>query len=550
MCRALPFRRILGAGDADWRRRVVGQLAVVRHEAPVACCLLSADGHRSARAIHKVAGGLMTAGRCGSHGSANSIIAMKVCQSSRLTGCLLVTHLPVKAELQHRPELAGRPLIITAGGSQRPVVLDASAEATGVTAGQSVAAALSRCAGAVTLPVDAGYLSEVNDALLAALWDVVPTVEASGWGVFYLDLTGMAGVYGGTDGLALALLSAGEKWLRPRLGIGTGKFPAYCAARRAEAGGWQQVPDNASRWLSPLPMSWLPLGGDAIGRLQSFGIRMLGDVANLPVSSLAEFMGPDGIRAWRLARGIDPEPVIPTPLPERLSERLEFPFPVDTVPAIETGIHSLAERLWRSASLRARRVGESTLQGELLSGGHWRFERTLRQPTGSADGLARALLAGLGARNAGGGSRWPDAPLLDLSLTVGDLTAETGLQATIWQPERVVSIGDVAGVERLAAMAPGSALPERRWALGASLRPLIVPDRASVESVGGAPRRVNIDNRRWRPVAEVVDRWEVDTEWWTPEPVNRRYWRLALTDGGLLTVYRDLCTGDWFRQGY
>ena len=475
---------------------------------------------------------------------------MDLCVNSSLAGCLLVTHLPIKAEMQRRPELAGRPLIITSGDLKRPVVLDASADAAGVTAGQNVAEALSRCAGAVTLAVDAGYLSEVNDALLAALWDLVPAVEAAGWGVFYLDLTGMSGMYGGTDGLAQALLSAGEGWLRPRLGVGMSKFPAYCAAALAEAGDWRQVRDDAARWLAPLPVSWLPLDSDLKRRLQSFGIHTLGDVAKLTSSSLAEFMGPDGVRAWRLAQGIDPEPVLPTPLPERLSERLEFLFPVDTVPAIEAGVNSLAERLWRSASLRARRVGEATLQGELLSGGHWRFERALRQPAGSADALARTLLAGLGARDAGGGSRWPDAPLLDLSLTVGDLTAETGRQATIWQRERVVSIGDVAGVERLAAMAPGSALPERRWALGASLRPLNVPARASVESVAGAPRRVRTGDRHWRPVAQVVDRWEVDTEWWTPEPVNRRYWRLALTDGGLLTVYRDLDTGEWFRQGY
>ena len=97
------------------------------------------------------------------------------------------------------------------------------------------------------------------------------------------------------------------------------------------------------------------------------------------------------------------------------------------------------------------------------------FQRVLRQPAGSADALTRSLLAGLGARDGAGGSRWPDAPLLDLALTVGDLTAETGRQSSIWQQERVASVGDVAGVERLAAMAPMSAMPERRWALGASL---------------------------------------------------------------------------------
>ena len=348
---------------------------------------------------------LMTAGRCRSHGRANSIVVMNFLNDGRRTGCLLVTHLPVKAELQRRPELIGRQLIITSGDTARPAVLDASAEAHGVTVGQSVAEALSRCQGAVTLPVDAGYLSAVNDAVLAALWDVVPAVEAARWGVFYLDLTGMAGMYGGADELADALLSAGEEWLRPRLGIGMGKFPAYCASVRAEARGWKQVPTNTTRWLAPLPASWLPLDAVALARLEGFGIRTLGNLARLPASALAEFMGLDGIRAWRLAQGIDSDPVVPTLLPERVSERLEFPFPVDTVPAIEAGIRSLTQRLWHSASLRSCCVGEATIRGELLSGGDWRFERVLRQPAGSVDALTRSLLAGLGARDGTGGSR-------------------------------------------------------------------------------------------------------------------------------------------------
>ena len=475
---------------------------------------------------------------------------MNFLTDGRLTGCLLVTHLPVKAELQRRPELVGQPLIITNNDSARPVALDVSVEAAGVKAGQTVAEALSRCADAVTLPVDTGYLSEVNDGLLAALWNVVPVVETDGWGVFYLDLTGMENMYGGVAGLAEALLSVGVEWPRPRLGIGLGKFPAYCAAARAQAGMWKRVPADAARWLASLPTSWLPCGVDRIGRLDGFGIRTLGDVAQLPSSSLAEFIGADGIRLWRLAQGIDLAPVVPTPLPERHTERLEFPFPVDTVSAIEAGIRSLTERLWRSAPLRSRRVGEATVQGELVSGGDWSFQRTLRRPAGSADALERSLLAGLGARDGAGGSRWPDAPLLDLALTVGSLTAETGRQASIWQRERVANVGDVAGVERLAAMVRGSALPERRWALGASLTPVNLPAKASVEDVGGVPRRVMDGDRHWRPVEQVVDLWEVDTEWWTNHPVNRRYWRLVLAGGGLFTVYRDLATGQWFRQGY
>ena len=52
-----------------------------------------------------------------------------------------------------------------------------------------------------------------------------------------------------------------------------------------------------------------------------------------------------------------------------------------------------------------------------------------------------------------------------------------------------------------------------------------------------------------RPVQTIIDRWEVDTDWWTPEPARRRYWQTLLSAGGLTTVYHDLAAGTWHRQG-
>ena len=271
-----------------------------------------------------------------------------------------------------------------------------------------------------------------QDRLLVGLCGVVPYVEPAGLGVFYLDLTGMAAMHGGVDGLAGAILSAGDKRLSPRLGIGGGKFPAHCAAARADAGGWLRVPEDAAAWLAPLPVSWLPLSRDDADRLAGFGIATLGDVAALPFASLTDFLGPAGARAWNLAKGIDPEPVIPTALPEVLSEHLEFPFPVDTAAGVEAGLRALSERLWRSAALRSRRVGHAAMEGSLLAGGAWRFDRELRQPAASAEALVRALLAGLGAQDALGAGRWPEGPLLDLTLTASDLSAESGRQSALW----------------------------------------------------------------------------------------------------------------------
>ena len=103
------------------------------------------------------------------------------------TGCLLITHLPVKAELARRPELTGRPVIVAAGDPRRRVVMGAAPEAfaAGVRAGQPLTEALSRCAGAVALPADDRHLGEVNEAMLAALLGVADRVEPAGLGRFY-----------------------------------------------------------------------------------------------------------------------------------------------------------------------------------------------------------------------------------------------------------------------------------------------------------------------------------------------------------------------------
>ncbi len=465
---------------------------------------------------------LMTAARCALNKRLATIIAMLKLKDPTSTGCLLVTHLPVKAELLRRLELAGQPLIITDRTPGRQTVLDASVEAVGVRAGQTVAEALSRRSDAVTLPADSIYLSEVNDRLLVALCEVVPNVEPAGPGAFYLDLAGMAGMYGGVDGLAANTLSAGDERLSPRLGIGGGKFPAHCAAARADAGGWLRVPDDAAAWLATLPVSWLPLERDDAARLAGFGIATLGDVAALPPTSLTDFLGPVGLRAWNLANGIDPTPVIPTILPETLSERLEFPFPVDTAAGVEAGLRALSERLWRSA-LRARRVGHVTIEGSLLAGGAWRFDRELRQPAASADTLVRSLLAGLGAQDALSAGRWPEGPLLDLTLTASDLSPESGRQSALWTqpPRRTMPAVAIAGVDRLARMVPNSALPERRWAFASTLAPLATPAPVWVSCHGDTLQRVGGDQAGGKTVARVVDLWEVDTEWWTAAPVRR-----------------------------
>ena len=89
---------------------------------------------------------------------------------------------------------------------------------------------------------------------------------------------------------------------------------------------------------------------------------------------------------------------------------------------------------------------------------------------------------------------------------------------------------------------PGAAGGARR------LRPLNRPRSLRVEAgEDGRPLAVWLSGRR-HIVETVLESWRIDDEWWRPQPVSRLYYRLALEGGRVVTVYRDLVSGRWWRQ--
>jgi hypothetical protein len=49
-------------------------------------------------------------------------------------------------------------------------------------------------------------------------------------------------------------------------------------------------------------------------------------------------------------------------------------------------------------------------------------------------------------------------------------------------------------------------------------------------------------------VDAVREEWVVDDRWWTPRPLRRHYFELALADGRALTVFRRGASERWYRQ--
>ncbi len=63
---------------------------------------------------------------------------------------------------------------------------------------------------------------------------------------------------------------------------------------------------------------------------------------------------------------------------------------------------------------------------------------------------------------------------------------------------------------------------------------------------GGRPRLLYLPEGV-RKVQHIMEVWQVDDEWWR-NPISRRYAKLVLDDGRIITAYKDLVHRRWYLQ--
>jgi hypothetical protein len=55
---------------------------------------------------------------------------------------------------------------------------------------------------------------------------------------------------------------------------------------------------------------------------------------------------------------------------------------------------------------------------------------------------------------------------------------------------------------------------------------------------------------RKQAVKSIEDRWRIDDEWWRAVPLSRLYYAVLFHSGQRLVLYKDLVSGQWYKQGY
>ncbi len=213
---------------------------------------------------------------------------------------------------------------------------------------------------------------------------------------------GVERLYGGVQpALERALAAVGSTW-DPRIGAAGRRFTALAAASVARP---EQIllvaAQEEQEFLEPLPLSLLPMTPNHYAELEGLGLRSLGELARLPSGAVAERLGVEGKRAWRLAHGGRRARVRGRKPASELVEALVFPEAIANELTLRRALGSLLERLLARPERAGRPFRKLALVARLVDGGSWRRVTTLRDATAEVPRLAcRARAEAAGAAGA------------------------------------------------------------------------------------------------------------------------------------------------------
>jgi nucleotidyltransferase/DNA polymerase involved in DNA repair len=345
-----------------------------------------------------------------------------------MIGCVVIPGFELRAARRSRPALALRPAALAPMPGTEPLLgpVTAAAEELGVRPGMRLGEALATCPGLVLVEQDPSAAEQEWEGVLRRLEDAGFAVEAPGLGCVLFETRGVERLYGGLEpALRRALVAVGAGW-DPRAGAAERRFTALAAANVARPGQVLVVSDDrAGEFLAPLPLELLPLGGQTQGELRELGVRRLGQLAELPGSAVAERLGPEGRRAWGLARGGRRARVRGRRPPAEIVEALEFPEAVGNELTLRRALSALIERALGRPERAGRFVRKLALTARLVGGGSWRRTLTLREPIAERDRIRVALGPKL--------AELP-APVLELRIELVELTEDAGRQLELVRP--------------------------------------------------------------------------------------------------------------------
>ena len=474
---------------------------------------------------------------------------------------MFIAHLRAKVEMRRRPHLKERPGVIINRSRGRPTVIDHLPATSGVSVGMAIEEAMSKHASIVVLEADESSYREAFQQILSFLQGIGDHVEGSDLGTAYVRLDGLEKMHGGEERIIDLLLNCLPRDLEAQVGVGSGKFPAFTAARTSRPLTATALSTDAASFLAVHPIDLLPISPDTKEVMHRLGLHKMGDIASMKETDIVDQFGLCGAKAWRLCRGMDNSPLTTLRHEESIVERVSLPFSATSLEPLMAAADILLRRAYSRPQVHGRQAGVVTLFCGSPGGSSWGKVVRFRRGAGRWEDASRIIRVQLEADH-------PTVPVEEVTLTLADLDGESGAQGQLLPDVKKDREGRLVEMERqlrdrmdgrpalyrLAPIAPWHPAPEMR-VIGI---PIDHSDRNSVKAFSTPicvavregkehrPAAVRL-GERWYQVTDIEDLWSFDL-WWMPRPLTRTYYLLRREDGRKVTLFRNDGNGLWYQQ--
>jgi len=301
-------------------------------------------------------------------------------------------------EQRDHPHLRERPVIV--GGW---VVLAASyeAKANGVCTAMSLARARRLCPAAVVVEPRMAAYAEASKAVYRVFDDTTPLVEGLSIDEAFLDVRGLRRLSGTPNEIAVRLKGEVRErvGLPITIGIARTKFLAKVASGVAKPDGLLLVPPGRElAFLHPLPIERLwGVGSATATKLRGVGIATVGQVAQLPESTLVALLGrASGRHLHALAHNRDPRSVQPNRRRRSIGAQRALGRSPKSLAEVDASLIGLVDRVTRRMRAADRVARTVVLRLRFDDFSRVTRSHTLPHATANTDAIlttARGLLA-------------------------------------------------------------------------------------------------------------------------------------------------------------
>lgn len=307
------------------------------------------------------------------------------------------------ASVEKRDDPALRDVPVIIGGGKRGVVSTACylARVKGVRSAMPMFKALALCPEATVIKPNMAKYVAVGRQIREQFLRLTPLVEPLSIDEAFLDLAGTELLHGESPARALARLARSvetEIGVTISVGLAPNKFLAKMASELDKPRGFAVIgTQEAMAFLAERSVGAIwGVGKATQERLAREGFRTIADLQAADETTLARRFGNEGLRLWRLARGIDTRSVNPERETKSVSTETTFDSDIADYRTLEQELYRLTRKL--SDRLKAADLAGRTVTLKLKTADFRLITRarSLEDPTRLAHRIfdhARELLA-------------------------------------------------------------------------------------------------------------------------------------------------------------